>query len=304
VDALRHVLSALVEAFANDEKKLLLHAVMQCQADVLLHPWKNDVGLIRLHYQAAAAETARVYDAITRGGARRSSVVQMMGERWVELNGVTAVRELSRPPSPVYEDMAQGQPYFSLDPPRGAELAFNSEVWLQNDEEVMSHVPRVSEGRGAGGGTGRALAAPLPRQKSSDSLSPKRVQFDLNATETAFQQQVAAATASRSLTPTQAAIRIQTCFRGWRARQVAEARRRLLKKRASAHFVTAPVALAPRAAVKVSCSLAGRKRKAEGRERAQHGQPAAPSEVEGRVTERAGLGAGRSCRRVSARAPQ
>jgi hypothetical protein len=137
VDSFRHVLNAVVERYADKGRKLLMHAVSNCQADIMLDRRSNDEGVIRLHYFAAAAEMARLYDNAA-AGKRRSSVVELMGDKWQELNTLAAGRPMSRPPSPTYDDMPEGLRFQPIPPPTGAELAFNSMVWLEEDVEVVA----------------------------------------------------------------------------------------------------------------------------------------------------------------------
>eukprot|EP00730_Choanoeca_flexa_P004587 TRINITY_DN11741_c1_g1_i1.p1 TRINITY_DN11741_c1_g1~~TRINITY_DN11741_c1_g1_i1.p1 ORF type:complete len:1538 (+),score=425.01 TRINITY_DN11741_c1_g1_i1:39-4616(+) len=136
VDAFRHILDAIVTKYKDKGRKLLMHAVSACQCDILLDPRSNEGGIVRLHYTAAAAEMARMYDRAAVG-ERRGSVVELMGEKWSELNRLASKRPLSRPPSPVYHGIPQAVEFKPIPPPTGAELAFNSMVWLEQDVEVM-----------------------------------------------------------------------------------------------------------------------------------------------------------------------
>lgn len=122
--------------------KMLLHAISLCQAEILLDPRDSTICVLRLHYLLAAAEMARIFDHAMK---KRQSIVETMGSKWHELNKVAAERDMSRPPSPVYEGMPEGESLTSFAAPSGSELAFNSMVWVEEDLEEVTLDNRISE---------------------------------------------------------------------------------------------------------------------------------------------------------------
>ena len=233
VDSFRHVLNAVVERYADKGRKLLMHAVSNCQADILLDRRSNDEGIIRLHYFAAAAEMARMYDTAS-AGKRRGSVVELMGDKWQELNSMAATRPMSRPPSPTYNEMPEGLKFRPIPPPTGAELAYNSMVWLEEDVEVV-----------AGRRVVQAEQAPTPSQQPAPvRLQPK------------------AAEPVRSSKPAKAPEPVREAKPVKKPEPVKEPepakepeRARRPSVRAAPHIVTEALAEAPEAELTVRCSI-------------------------------------------------
>ncbi|EGD77790.1 STE/STE20 protein kinase [Salpingoeca rosetta] len=190
-DTLRHAMSHVMGAHMDKGKKALMHAVSMCQADILLHPTKHTKAVIRVHYRAAAAEMARCFDAILDSRRpnqrRRSSVVELLGSRWFELNKLAADRPISRAPSPVNDDMFQGHDVTAtLAPPTGREPLFGAEE--EPPALGVNGQPVIA--------TDADAPAPPPRKRSSAVITTRPLQQQEGGTNASASSTTTAASAN------------------------------------------------------------------------------------------------------------
>ena len=266
-DTLRHAMSQVLGSNMDKGKKALMHAVSMCQADVLLDPNDHDRGVVRIHYRAAAAEMARCFDAILdvhKGGKkRRATVVETLGGKWHDLNTLAATRPISRPPTPVREEMPQGHEPVPFEAPTGREPLFCAEDdpppeppkrtsliapvpappanQHQQQQQQQQQQQKVNGGPGP---LSTAPAAAAPRVQRSRGGRKASVRFEVDESKGAnvadFRQKLRRTSNVRVMEATPemhaAATRVQAVVRGFLDRAEIRARKNKARRRTSFMF--------------------------------------------------------------------